>query len=87
MKMSSEDLERLQNYSLINTDLNSAKSFSQIKYSLFTRGISISDFDLFIAGQTISNNLKLISMDKDFKNIPELKIIAEFSGIMIIAPK
>ncbi len=53
---------------------SSAFESSRIKKELSRKGKSIDDIDIFIAGICISNNAKLITLDKGFLGIEGLEV-------------
>jgi predicted nucleic acid-binding protein len=56
-------------------DSASALESSRIKKELSGKGKSIGDIDIFIAGICMSNNAKLITLDKDFEPIEGLNVV------------
>ena len=68
-------LKILENYNILNTSRNSAIIFAEIKDELKKSGQIISDMDLLIASICIDNNATLITADKQFEKIKELKKI------------
>jgi len=65
----------LNNFNVLHTTNNSAEILSELKLKYDGEGIVLSLADLMIASQVIENNLMLVTLDKDFKKISELKKI------------
>jgi len=76
-KMSSENklkyIEFIMNFTTINTTDETAILLSSLKYKYTKKGKQKSMSDLIIASQAIEHNLTLITLDKDFEDISELK--------------
>ena len=70
-----ELVTRLQEYKVIQTTRKSAELFAEYKQRLQDTGGPIPDFDLFIATITISHNASLLTRDKHFQQIDDLKTI------------
>ncbi len=68
-------LENLGKFEVINTSKESALLFAELKHRLGKAGNTIPDMDVFIASICIDNNLTLVSYDKQFEKITELKKI------------
>ena len=69
-------LERLINTSqILNFDVGSALSSVHVMETLTKKGQKINIIDIFIASIAISNNLTLVSLDKDFTKIDNLKTL------------
>jgi len=69
-------LERLLNTSqILNFDVGSAMSSAHIMDTLTKKGQKINIIDIFIASIALSNNLTLVSLDKDFTKIDNLKTL------------
>jgi len=62
-------------FSVLKTSKKSAEILADLKIKYEKIGFSFPLADLLIAAQTIENNLILISLDKDFEKIEELKKI------------
>lgn len=70
-----KDVEEFVNsFLLISLDEKSCKEFGKIYLKLKNSGKVISEFDIIIASIVKTNNLTLITKDKHFQNIDELKI-------------
>ena len=67
--------EFLQLCKVVNIDSTTAKFYGETMAALHERGKPIPTNDVWIASIAIQNNLTLISNDKHFKDIPNLKII------------
>ncbi len=61
---------------IINYDKDSAIKSVEIEEMLIKKGQAINKVDIFIAGICVTNKKPLITLDKHFKRIPELKIEA-----------
>ena len=70
-----QEKERLDKYKLLNTTKNSSKILAEIKHHLSKEGIMIPIFDLLIASIAMDAGMPLISLDKHFKNVPNLNVI------------
>lgn len=69
-------LEKLLNtLKVISFDTNASLISVQIMKKLTNKGEKINLVDIFISSIAISNNYTLVSLDKDFKNINNLKMI------------
>ena len=66
-------LNRISEYPLLNTSKNTALIFCDLLNHLQKEGKTISYFDLFIASLTIEYTMTLLTLDKDFDMIPDLK--------------
>ena len=60
---------------LINFDVGSSLAAVQIMKELTEKGQKINIIDIFIASIAISNNLTLVSLDKDFTKVDNLKTL------------
>lgn len=67
--------ERLQQYRIITPTIETGIKFCEMMYALEKKGKKIAEFDAFIAAQAIENDSILITADKGFTTIPELKSI------------
>ncbi len=65
----------VQNFEMINFDIDSAKVFAHIKKILKDKGKFIPIFDLLTASCVISRCGTLITMDNHFENIPNMNLI------------
>ncbi|MBI2499609.1 type II toxin-antitoxin system VapC family toxin [Candidatus Woesearchaeota archaeon] len=69
-------LEKLLNaLKVINFDTNSSLIAVQIMKKLTDKGEKINLVDIFMASIAVSNDLTLVSLDNDFKNINNLKTV------------
>jgi len=68
-------LERLHQYTLIQTTEQSAKIFCELLSQMKKMGVAVTQFDLFIASLVIEHSYTLITLDQDFEQIPGLKKI------------
>lgn len=65
----------ISSFGVINTTDNSSKFFAELKHKYAKKGKMLTLIDLLIAGLVIENNYVLITKDKDFERIDELKKI------------
>ena len=68
-------IKELNKYNLLNTTMNSGILFCEIMNELRQKGRPIPVFDILSSSVAIDNNLCLITLDKHFKEIPQLKAI------------
>tara|TARA_Y100000310_G_scaffold242934_1_gene247226 strand:- start:23107 stop:23502 length:396 start_codon:yes stop_codon:yes gene_type:complete len=68
-------LQRLNKYNVYDPNLSTAALFSELLFSLRERGKLIQHFDIFIAATAIENNFTVITKDKLFLNIREVRTI------------
>ena len=66
-------LEFLNKFNVLQTTKNSADILSDLRMKYESIGVVLPLSDLLIASQVIENNLILVTMDKDFEKISELK--------------
>lgn len=57
---------------ILNTQLNTAKIYTKIKYDLRIKGKPIPENDIWIASLALQEELKLVTLDKHFKEIKDL---------------
>ena len=62
-------------YPILHSTTPICKLFAELKISLQKRGITIGDFDILIAATAMANGKTLVTLDKDFKKIENLKVI------------
>ncbi|MEK6871753.1 MAG: type II toxin-antitoxin system VapC family toxin [Nanoarchaeota archaeon] len=62
-------------FKILHTTNNLAKILSELKIKYDQSGVPLSLSDLFIASQVIENQSILVTRDKDFEKIEELKKI------------
>jgi tRNA(fMet)-specific endonuclease VapC len=67
--------EFVSEYPILNIDKNVAEVYGTVKHNLLKIGFNIPENDLWIASIAILKDLTLISYDKHFKNIENLKLI------------
>lgn len=69
-------LEKLfEGVEVIEYDKDSALKSVEIEEVLMKKGQAINKVDIFIAGICLANNKQLVTLDKHFKRIPELKTV------------
>ncbi len=66
-------LERLEQYTLLQTTARSGLLFSEILHQMLKKGVGMAQFDLFIAAVTMEKGDTLLTLDSDFKKVPGLK--------------
>lgn len=67
--------QRLQQYTILNTSVETGVVFCELFYALEKKGKPIQQFDVFIAAIAIEHESILITEDNDFSYIPGLKSI------------
>lgn len=67
--------EFISSFSVLQTTEKSAYIFAELKDKYDKRGMQIPLIDLLIAGLVIENSFVLVTKDKDFEKIEELKKI------------
>ena len=65
----------LKKFNVLHTTNSSAEILSDLKIKYDKKGIALSLADLLSASIVIDNNLVLVTKDKDFERIEELKKI------------
>ncbi|MBU3923595.1 MAG: type II toxin-antitoxin system VapC family toxin [Nanoarchaeota archaeon] len=65
----------INHFNTLHTTRTTAEILSDLKLKYNKQGIQLSLTDLLIASQVIENHLTLVTMDKDFENITELRKI------------
>jgi len=68
-------LRELEGYDLLNTSKRSARLFAELRFWLQNKGIQMTPFDLLIAAIVIDNDGVLVTCDKQFKRVPDLKVL------------
>lgn len=68
-----EILEFVNQFNVLETTKNTAEILADLKIEYDKNGITLSLADLLIVSQVIENHLVLITKDKDFEKIKELK--------------
>ncbi len=66
-------LERLEQYTILQTTYRSGLLFSEVLHQMLKKGLGIAQFDLFIAAVTMEKGDTLLTLDSDFKRVPGLK--------------
>ncbi|RLE66029.1 MAG: type II toxin-antitoxin system VapC family toxin [Thermoprotei archaeon] len=66
-----------KSFDVLNIDNNTVLKYCELYTALKQTGKLISDADLLIASMAISNNLPLVTKDKDFKRLKELGLKLE----------
>jgi len=74
-KNSSKLLKILNKFPLLQFTEKTSDILSDLKIKYESSGVSLSLADLLIASQVIENKLILVTTDKDFKRIEELKCV------------
>lgn len=74
-KKKSKSMEFLNTFDILNTTNQSAHIFSKLKATYDKKGMQIPLIDLLIAGLVIENGMTLVTRDKHFAEIKELKKI------------
>ncbi len=62
-------------FNILKTSKKTAEILADLRIKYKSKGITLSLADLFIASQVIENQLTLVTLDKDFEKIEELKKI------------
>jgi len=75
VKNESKVKEFISGFSVLQTTEKSPLIFAELKNEYDKKGLQIPLIDLLIAGLVIENNLVLVTKDKDFEKIKELKKI------------
>lgn len=73
-KRKNEATKFLENFNTINTTEKTAEIMTSLKLKYDKAGLQFSLADLIIASLAIENNMVLVTSDKDFENIRELKL-------------
>lgn len=74
-KRKKEGVDFLEEFTLLNTTKISSYVFAVLKEQLLRKGIQKTPFDLLIASICIAERGTILTLDKDFQNIPGLKTI------------
>ncbi|MBI4450693.1 type II toxin-antitoxin system VapC family toxin [Candidatus Woesearchaeota archaeon] len=61
-------------YTVLNTTKESARLIAELKQALEKAGTALSVFDLFIAAIALDQGATLVTRDKAFTNVPQLKV-------------
>lgn len=67
-------MERLNQYKLLNTSQTTAIIFCELLHECKNKGKTMAHFDLLIAALCLEQNFILLTLDKDFQNIPNLNV-------------
>lgn len=59
---------------IVNVSFNTAKIYSEVKNKIWKSGVPVPTDDIWIAAQTIETNSTLITYDKHFLKIPDVKL-------------
>lgn len=74
-KKGKEAEEFIRKFSVLNAGEKTAEILAELKYDYDKQGIPLPLADLLIASIAIENEMPLLTMDKDFEKIRELKKI------------
>ena len=73
-----ENLARIDEFAkdnvILNCDLETARSYSQVKFELKEKGRPIPENDIWIAALALQHKLTLISRDKHFTEVDRLTV-------------
>jgi len=73
-----ENLARIDEFAednvILNCDLETARSYSQVKFKLKEKGRPIPENDIWIAALALQHRLTLVSRDKHFSEVDGLTI-------------
>ncbi len=73
MEKKAQAQEFLWKFAVLHTTNATAWLLSSLKYRYTKKGKQKSITDLFIASQAVENNMLLVTLDKDFADIDEVK--------------
>ena len=73
-KRKNEATKFLENFNIINTTERTAEIMTSLKLKYDKAGLQFSLADLIIASLAIENNMILVTSDRDFEDIRELKL-------------
>ena len=65
--------EFLGTFAVLEPSMDTARIYSELRADLHRRGITISDPDCWIAAHALEDNLLLLTTDRDFSRIPEVR--------------
>ena len=74
-KNKTKSMSFIELFAFLNPTKTTASILADIKYKYQKRGVSFSLSDLLIASQTLEHNMTLVTSDKHFEEIEELKKI------------
>ena len=63
----------LDSFELIAPSNNTAGIYARLRATLVAKGITLPDPDYWIAAQALEANLLLITTDRDFRHMPEIR--------------
>lgn len=75
VKKKEEAISFLRNFPILNSTKLTSKIMADLKFKYDKKGMEIPLADLIIASIAIENDMLLVTQDKDFKKIKELKKI------------
>ena len=73
-KRKAQAIKLLENFDVINTTAKMAEVMASLRSKYDKRGMMLSLSDLLIAGLAIENDMVLVTSDKDFEVIKELRV-------------
>ena len=73
-KRKAQAIKLLENFDVINTTAKTAEVMASLRSKYDKRGMMLSLSDLLIAGLAIENDMVLVTSDRDFEGIKELKV-------------
>ena len=73
-KRKAQAIKLLENFEVINTTAKTAEVMASLRSKYDKLGVVVSLSDLLIAGLAIENDMLLVTSDKDFEVIKELRI-------------
>ena len=73
-KRKAQAMELLENFDIVNTTAKTAEVMASLRLKYDKRGMRLSLSDLLIAGLAVENDMVLVTSDKDFGVIKELKV-------------
>lgn len=68
-------LMEIDKFRLLNSTWGSSKRFAELKFECERKGINIPLFYLMIASVVLEYGMTLVTSDKLFKKVPELKVV------------
>jgi len=69
-----EAYEFLRPFEMLKSDMRTAETYARVRADLKARGVVISDPDYWIAAHALDGHLPLLTSDRDFLRIPELRL-------------
>jgi tRNA(fMet)-specific endonuclease VapC len=67
-------IEALKDITILNADLLTAAVYAQVRFELEKNGNPIPQNDIWIAAITLQANVPLITRDRHFRRIPQLRV-------------